>query len=405
MKPACLVQSEEVSTNRTLADSRLVSLLQDLLSEEQLPPLDRWFSHQAKGRGWTVLEQRQLWNELRKAMVRGYELLPSAGAASETFWAGFRIAIRGRAQEWAVRTAHKPVGKLTPVAAGIPGWLNQEWEDRLERSRWSEEAQQVFLESQEVPSPVYVRFQYGTLGEACQNRFSSLGLIEPTEIAGFYRLTGLQGLETSEEWKKGLVEIQDASSQLSLRKLGLRPGQRVWDVCAGRGGKTLLAATELRGKGALVATDVAEMKLKSLKDRVRRSGYQNIRLLPWGGDELPDFGLEFAQGGGFDRVIVDAPCSASGTWRRDPESRYRLTPRMLNELEKHQQRLIRLGWNALKPGGLMAYITCSWFPRENEKIIEEFCDESGAAVVHQELLGIPLFDANTLFVAILEKQR
>jgi len=163
----------------------------------------------------------------------------------------------------------------------------------------------------------------------------------------------------------------------------------------------LLAAAELRGKGAVFATDVSEGKLRSIKERVRRSGWQNIRLLGWDGEELPEFGAELRQG--FDRVIVDAPCTASGTWRRDPDGRYRVTPSGLAELNRHQARLLRLGWKALKPGGRLAYVTCSWLPRENETVVDAFAAETGARVLHQDLLGLPSFDANTLYSAILEK--
>jgi len=391
-----------VSIHRPLADPRLAGLLQDLLSEEQLPPLDRWFSRVAKTAGWTVADQKTLWDQLRTALTRGFGLLENATAPAQTSWPGFRLALRGRAAEWALRTVHPAPLQPSLAQAGIPPWLGQALDDRARRSLWSADARNRFLAAQETAAPVHVRFRPGAEGEACARRLAETGQTEPSEVVGIDRLAGGRGLESTAEWRQGLVEIQDAASQLSLVRLGLRPGHRVWDVCAGQGGKTMLAAAELRGKGALVATDVSESKLHVLKDRVKRSGWQNIRLLPWKGDELPAFGPEMA-GRGFDRVIVDAPCSATGTWRRDPDGRYRLLPRVLAELAKHQERLLRLGWSALKAGGRLAYITCSWLPAENEDVVKAFVDETGAAVVHEELLGLPAFDANTLYVAILEK--
>lgn len=389
---------------RPLADPQLVSLLTDLLAEEQLPPLDRWFSRWAKKNGWSVAEQKRLWDALRRALGRGYGLLASAATPEVTSWAGFRTALRGRGKEWAVRTDLPSPGVWSLPAAGIPGWLGAEWSTRVSRSGWSEEEKTAFLSAQERPAPVHVRF-HGADGDRCRERLIRESLLEPSEVEGIDQLSGGRGLEGGEDWKRGLVEIQDAASQLSLNRLGLRPGMRVWDVCAGRGGKTLLAARELRGKGALVASDVSEGKMTALRDRVRRSGWQNVRLVSWDGAKVPDFGPEIRGKGGFDRVIVDAPCSASGTWRRDPEGRFRLTPRVLKELSKHQHRLIRLGWAALKAGGRLAYITCSWLPSENEEIVEPFAAETGAREVHRELLGLPHFDANTLFVSVLEKTR
>lgn len=392
-----------MNPSRPLADPRLTVLLSDLLSEEHLPPVDRWFSAAARKAGWAPAEQKRLWNLLRQALTRGYGVT-LAGTPESTAWAGFRVALRGRAAEWAIR-AGLPAGEPSLASAGIPAWLTAAWEERVRRSSWDHDQQARFLAVQELPAPVHVRFRWGESGDACRRRLVAAGAVEPSEIEGIDQLTGGRGLEGSDDWKAGLVEIQDASSQLSLRRLAIRPGMRVWDVCAGHGGKTLLAAHELRGKGALLATDVAEAKLRVLKDRVRRSEWQNIRILPWDGARLPEFGPEVTHHGGFDRVIVDAPCSAIGTWRRDPEGRFRLTPRVLRELEGHQHRLIRLGWEGLKPGGLMAYVTCSWLPAENEDIVEAFVAESGAQVVYQELLGLPAFDANTLFVATLEKTR
>jgi 16S rRNA (cytosine967-C5)-methyltransferase len=352
-----------------------------------------------------VADQKLLWDSLRRALTRAYGLLAAASTPEATSWGGFRVALRGRAQEWAVRANLATEASSRPEAAGIPGWLSGALGDRALRSGWTDADRSRFLAFQEVAAPVQVRFRPGNDGEACRQRLTASGEAVPSEIAGILQLTGHRGLEAGEDWKNGLVEIQDAASQLSLGRLGLRPGMRVWDVCAGQGGKTLLAASELRGKGALVATDVAEAKLKILKDRVRRSGWQNIRILPWDGMSPPDFGPEVNTRGGFDRVIVDAPCSAIGTWRRDPEGRFRLTPRAMKELAKHQHRLIRLGWEALKTGGKLAYVTCSWLPSEDEEVVEAFVAETGARVEHQELLGLPAFDANTLFVCILEKLR
>ena len=403
MQTELLVQTSAVTHSRPLADARLASLLSDLLSEEHLPPLDRWFSRRAKSKSLSIADQKLLWNSLRRALTRGYGLLADAATPEVTNWPGFRQVLKNRAEEWALRADHPAKNAPAPFEAGVPGWLKGPLTERVRRSSWSQDDLCRFLEAQETPAPVHVRFRYGAEGQSCRQRLHDSGSIEPSDVEGIFQLTGGKSLEAGEDWKRGLVEIQDAASQLSLVRLGLRPGQRVWDVCAGQGGKTLLAANELRGKGALFATDVAEAKLKGLKDRTRRSGWQNIRLLSWDGQQLPNFGSEIFAQGGFDRVIVDAPCSASGTWRRDPDSRFRLSPQVLRELGNHQHRLLRLGWSGLKPGGRLAYITCSWLPGENEEIVDAFRAETGAAVLHQELLGLPAFDANTMFVATLEK--
>jgi len=357
------------------SDSHLTALLTALLSEEALPPVDRWFSRLAKENRWSLGTQKALWDALRRALCRGFSLLDRPNE-EHTEWRGFRRVMRGRAEEWTQAASGEAPTRPSLAEAGIPPWWKSDWDERVRRSSWTEDEQRRFLTAQETAAPVYAREHERTvLASQIPDAFSRA--------------------------REGEIEIQDAASQISLAGLELRPGMRVWDVCAGRGGKTLLAASELRGKGAVLATDISEGRLNALKERVRRSGWQNIRILSWDGETPPAFGAELKQG--FDRVVVDAPCTASGTWRRDPEGRYRVTPKSLAELIRHQTRLLRLGWTALKPGGRLAYVTCSWLPVENEDVVEAFVRESGAALIRQELLGLPAFDANTVYSAILEK--
>jgi 16S rRNA (cytosine967-C5)-methyltransferase len=376
----------------------LLDILAELLTEERLPPVDRWFSRYARERRWPAAEQKRQWDRLRRVLCRGFLLVGSR--PEETSWPGFRVTLRRQVREWAA-LADGPRGGPSLTSAGIPDWWNEDWAERLKRSSWDVAAQDRFLRLQEEAAPTHVRFASSPEGEAAKARLLAAGAVVPSDVPGILQMAASAGLEGGEDWNRGLIEIQDASSQLSLDGLELRPGHRVWDVCAGRGGKALLAAAELRGRGAVLATDISESKLKTIKERVRRSGWQNIRLRHWDGEAIPDFGAELRQG--FDRVIVDAPCTASGTWRRDPEGRYRITPSALRELNRHQARLLRLGWAALKSGGRLAYVTCSWLPTENEAVIEAFTAETGARLVQQHLLGLPSFDANTLYSAILEK--
>lgn len=393
-----------MTSRRPLADSRLTELLSELLSEEALPPVDRWFSRHAKAKKWPISVQKELWNGLRRALARAYTALPDPITDDIQSWPGFRRTLRGKAADWALLADHEPAAVPTCRSAGIPLWLESSFRRRAELSAWDPQSTAFFLKAQENPAPTYVRFRWGSEGAALKEKWLKNGWVSPSEIDELLVLVSPQSLDSLAGDAKGLVEIQDASSQLSLRRLELRPGMRIWDVCAGQGGKTLLAASELRGKGALLATEVSETKRTALKSRVRRSGWQNIRIQEWTGESCPELGPEVASRGGFDRVIVDAPCSATGTWRRDPEGRFRLVPRSLKELNRHQSRLVELGWEALRAGGLLAYITCSWLPEENEDIVDAFRHRrQDASLVHQELLGLPSFDANTLFVSVWRK--
>lgn len=390
-------------------DPVLLALLSELLKEEKLPALDRWFQRKAKFSHWSAEKSFILWRKLCQCMTlaqyAAFQLqknaLPFPG---EDLWPFLQRALKGHESFW-IRTALQDTFGNTEnklLASGIPFWLQTEWKSRIELSQWSEDQQEKFLQTQTEAPPLYLRFHPSERGAAAKMEFQRGG--ELTEILpDIYLFEGKLSVFETLAWKNGSVEIQDAASQAVLINLDLKPGNRVWDVCAGRGGKTLAAASYLQEKGVLWATDISSEKLEALKQRAKKAQWSNIRIKLWDGNGVPDFGPEVANRKGFDKVIVDAPCSASGTWRRDPEGRYRIKPAYLKELHQHQSRLIRLGWQALKPGGRLLYVTCSWLVSENEEVVNDFVRKSNAELIRQEILGLPDFDANTMFYALLEK--
>ncbi|WP_264996147.1 RsmB/NOP family class I SAM-dependent RNA methyltransferase, partial [Kozakia baliensis] len=142
------------------------------------------------------------------------------------------------------------------------------------------------------------------------------------------RLDGRQPVTASQSFRDGLVEIQDEGSQLVVAAVDAQPGQRVVDFCAGAGGKTLALAMTMRNKGQIVACDVSAQRLEGAVKRLRRAGAHNVeRHLLVSGDKWVKRRAE-----SFDRVLVDAPCSGTGTWRRNPDARIRLTEQDLAEL-------------------------------------------------------------------------
>lgn len=173
-------------------------------------------------------------------------------------------------------------------------------------------------------------------------------------------------------FREGFWEIQDLGSQRAAALLPLFPGQRILDFCAGEGGKTLALASRMGGRGALWALDIKEYKLKKLKTRAAKAGFFMVRTLLWDGSVLPPWGKEIESRKGFDSVIVDAPCTATGTWNKDPEARFRTFPPKVEEMTKIQDGLLDQAWKALKPKGHLLYITCSWLVEENEERVEHF---------------------------------
>lgn len=176
-------------------------------------------------------------------------------------------------------------------------------------------------------------------------------------------------LKELESYRKGCFEIQDFSSQCIGLACMPNPGDRWWDMCAGSGGKSLQLADIMNGKGVVTATDIREYILEELETRVRRSGFKNIRTAPWR-DVLPE--SEFNR---YDGVLVDAPCSSSGRWRRNPEARWTLAEERLGELNNIQKKLLLKAADAVKPGGILVYGTCSLFECENSELIKSFLME------------------------------
>jgi 16S rRNA (cytosine967-C5)-methyltransferase len=176
-------------------------------------------------------------------------------------------------------------------------------------------------------------------------------------------------LATLRVFKEGLVEVQDEGSQVAALLADARPGMRVVDFCAGAGGKTLALAAQMRNQGHLVACDVSERRLERATQRLRRAGAGIVRRQPLSGAR--DKWVKRHKGG-FDRVFVDAPCTGTGTWRRNPDAKWRLRPQDLEELVALQAEILDSAERLVKPGGRLVYATCSLLLEEDERQVERF---------------------------------
>ncbi|HEY4202086.1 MAG TPA: RsmB/NOP family class I SAM-dependent RNA methyltransferase [Devosiaceae bacterium] len=185
--------------------------------------------------------------------------------------------------------------------------------------------------------------------------------------------------------KSGEVEIQDEGSQLVAMLVDARPGDRVVDFCAGAGGKTLAIAAQMANKGHVIACDVLEGRLKRSTERFRKAGLHNIetRLLSSETDRWVK-----RHKAGFDRVLVDAPCSGTGTWRRNPDARWRaLGGPGLHELLPLQARILTSAARLVRPGGRLVYATCSMLYEENDEQVAAFL------ATHPDFNVVPLGEA------------
>lgn len=184
--------------------------------------------------------------------------------------------------------------------------------------------------------------------------------------------------------KTGEVEIQDEGSQLVALMVDARPGDRVVDFCAGAGGKTLAIAAQMANKGHVIACDVLDIRLKRAAERFRRAGLHNIETRPLANER--DKWVKRHKGG-FDRVLVDAPCSGTGTWRRNPDARWRVLGPGLENLLPLQASILDSAARLVKPGGRLVYATCSLLLEENEEQVAAFL------ATHPDFRVVPLSEA------------
>jgi 16S rRNA (cytosine967-C5)-methyltransferase len=177
-------------------------------------------------------------------------------------------------------------------------------------------------------------------------------------------------LRALEAFREGRIEVQDIASQAVGCICAPKPGEMWWDACAGAGGKTLHLAWLMQRKGSVLATDNRLYKLQDLKLRARRAQYPNITCKEWLGIDVPRYHRHFHG------VLVDTPCSCSGTWRRNPDARWTTRPEELPEFTGLQHRLLTHASRAVAAGGTLVYSTCSCFAAENQDLVNRFLAEN-----------------------------
>jgi 16S rRNA (cytosine967-C5)-methyltransferase len=181
---------------------------------------------------------------------------------------------------------------------------------------------------------------------------------------------------SEEAWRKGWVEVQDQGSQAVAILCGARPGEQVLDLCAGAGGKTLALAAMMGNKGQIFAHDSDRHRLAPIHERLQRAGVRNAQVRSPGDGAIDDLV------GRMDRVVVDAPCTGSGTWRRQPHAKWKLTQEQCDARVGEQIAILDVAAGLVKPGGQLVYITCSVLPQENDGQARAFLERHpGFAVV------------------------
>ena len=258
------------------------------------------------------------------------------------------------------------------IAADIPDWL----EPSFSRAYGADAA----AEGQAMAGRAPVDLRVNTLKSDAERAFSAVAAKLKTVERSDLTLDGLRIPETDPRAKapgadaipaygKGWVEVQDIGSQLAALAAGEIVGAQVLDYCAGAGGKTLALSALMENTGQLYAWDYDGRRLKAIWPRLKRAGARNVQVRD--GKEAETLGdLD----GKLDCVFIDAPCSGSGTWRRRPDSKWRLKPEALKRRQSEQDDVLSKAWRFVKPGGRLVYVTCSILPEENEDRVAAFLE-------------------------------
>lgn len=253
------------------------------------------------------------------------------------------------------------------VRESVPDWLDATGEEEL-GAGWGK-----ILSALNRRAPVFLRVNTLKNSAAEAREWLNSAGLDCEEVSGSpdaLRVTGGRQIPRS-LLAEGRVEIQDLGSQRIAPLLGVEPGMRVIDACAGAGGKTLQLAALMRNRGELVAMDVAAAKLREARARASRAGVQILQT------ELWDGGAFARRAGWADRVLIDAPCSGLGTLRRQPDLKWRLTPESLGKTRRLQRKLLDHYPSLLRAGGKFVYATCSILPSENHRQIEALAERDG----------------------------
>ena len=434
---------------------QLFSAWRELLSEKQLPPLDRWLKgrnkiqHAKYVRKTDSTLKQQL--GLSAALFAGVRYLQLACALEDAYnspdetinWSEWDA-------EWKLEKAKKiPVGnfwywielRVNGTDNGIPRKLrdasarlaffnefkaefNQDvkiaehmlwnglrpmWypllQERAQKSHWSNEQLQTFIQQQNQSPPIWLRVQRNKPIRDAYNDLVHQGVNVSITDDGTISAQGGKGVSATKLFQEGFVEVQDLASQQIALAVNVKAGDKVWDCCAGAGGKTVAIASRMNNKGVVVATDLHGYKLEELKRRTKRADIHNVRTFEWQGNEPLRLPKEVAQQQGFDWVLVDAPCSSAGTWRRNQDARWRFTEKDTQELIVLQQQILTHASKAVRANSHLVYATCSWQVSENEAQIEWFLQQHPEfTLISQRMLGAPLQDSDAMFVAVLCKK-
>tara|TARA_R110002049_G_scaffold143647_1_gene305837 strand:- start:166 stop:1380 length:1215 start_codon:yes stop_codon:yes gene_type:complete len=264
-----------------------------------------------------------------------------------------------------IKGRYDELSKTRKLKESIPDWMDAIGIKELGKKIWSKE-----IEALNEQADVILRVNtLKTTKEKLQAELFDLDIetdFLPNHPSAL-KLKERANVFSTEAFKNGHFEVQDASSQLVAEFLDVKPGMRVVDACAGAGGKTLHIASLMENKGQVIAMDIYENKLNELKRRAKRNGAHNIENRTIESTKVIKKLYDKA-----DRVLIDAPCSGLGVLRRNPDAKWKLQPDFIEKIKVTQQEILQQYSRMVKVGGQLVYATCSVLPSENQEQVKTF---------------------------------
>ena len=347
-----------------------------LRQHRELGPRER---HTLAETAYSVLRRRLVYQHLAQTgsgpLERRFAILGWAGDG-----AFLKAALELHEQKWQAQALAIDRSALAPkLRHNLPDWIAQPLQVQL-----GDEGFWALVASLDAAAPLDLRVNtFKTKREAAQAALAAAGIeAAPTPYSPWgLRIHGRPALQKLPLFTQGEVEVQDEGSQLLALLTDAKRGEMVVDFCAGAGGKTLALGAAMRNTGRLYAFDVAGHRLEALKPRLARSGLSNVYPVQIA-HERDERIKRLA--GKIDRVLVDAPCSGLGTLRRNPDLKWRQSPKAVQELNLKQTAILSGAARLLKTGGRLVYATCSLLGSENEAVCQAF------ATAHPGFAAVPV---------------
>ncbi len=301
----------------------------------------------------------------------------------------------------AIIKAYNSLQETRKYRVSIPDWLDDLGVNELGEATWTKEMDAMNRQAQVVLRVNTLKTTKEDLKQILlKNNIETVFLDSYPDALVLKQRTNVF---RTDAFKKGLFEVQDASSQLVAPFLQVKPGMRVVDACAGAGGKTLHLASLMKNKGQIIALDIYKNKLLELKKRAKRNGAFNIETRVIDSTKVIKKLHHSA-----DAVLIDAPCSGLGVLKRNPDAKYKLKPEFIKELNKTQKIILHDYSKMVKPGGNLVYATCSILPSENQEQIKNFlASENGKdfTLINENTILAHKTGFDGFYMALLKKHQ